>query len=303
MIRQLAVTWLLLQPPVSLVLAPPAVAQTRVVMLGTGTPNPDSARSGPSVAIVVRGSAYLVDAGPGVVRRAETAYRRGVAGLAQEKLTIVFLTHLHSDHTLGLPDLILTPWVLERTAPLAVYGPAGTGAMVRHILAAWSVDIGRRQDGWQPQNRTGWRAQAHEIQPGLVYADSNVRVTAFLVPHGNWPDAFGYRFDTADRSIVISGDTRASEAVVEACHGCDVLVHEAYSDAGLATRPAPWQRYHSHFHTSAGELAALATRARPGLLVLYHTLSWGGVPRDTLLAEVRRGFAGRVALAEDLDIY
>jgi ribonuclease BN (tRNA processing enzyme) len=302
MIRQRAAVFLLLLPCSSLL--PPAVmAQTRVVMLGTGTPNPDSARSGPAVAIVVNGSAYLVDAGPGVVRRAETAYRRGVAELAQAQLTIVFLTHLHSDHSLGLPDLILSPWVLERTAPLAVYGPAGTTAMVRHILAAWSVDVERRLDGWQPQNRTGWQARAHEIRPGLVYADSNVRVTAFLVPHGNWPDAYGYRFDTADRSIVISGDSRASDAVVEACHGCDILVHEAYSDAGFATRPAPWQRYHRHFHTSASELAALATRARPGLLVLYHTLTWGGVPRDTLLAEVRRGFAGRVALAADLDIY
>jgi ribonuclease BN (tRNA processing enzyme) len=295
MMRQIAAACLLLPSLLT--------AQTRVVMLGTGTPNADPDRSGPSVAIVVNGSAYLVDAGPGVVRRAEAAHRRGVAELAQPNLTTVFLTHLHSDHTLGLADLMLAPWVSGRTAPLAVYGPPGTAGMVRHLLAAYDVDIRRRLDGWQPQNRTGWQARPHEIRPGLVYADSNVRVTAFPVPHGSWLDAYGYRFETADRTIVVSGDTRSSEAVVNACRGCDVLVHEAYADAGFRTLPPEWQRYHASFHTSASDLGALATRARPGLLVLYHTLTWGGVPRDTLLAEVKRGFAGRVVLAADLDVF
>jgi ribonuclease BN (tRNA processing enzyme) len=128
-------------------------------------------------------------------------------------------------------------------------------------------------------------------------------VTAFRVPHGNWTEAFGYRFETADRTIVVSGDTRASDAVADACNGCDVLVHEVYSDAGFARLPGEWQRYHAHFHTSASALAALATRARPGLLVLTHLLSWGGVPLDSIAAEVRRGYSGRVVLGRDLDVY
>ncbi len=285
-------------------LAGPLPAQgTRVVLLGTGTPNPDPERSGPAVAIVVNGSAYLVDAGPGVVRRAEAARRRGVAALAQPNLRIVFLTHLHSDHTLGLPDLLFSPWVLDRAAPLRVFGPRGTVAMVEQIREAWAEDVRIRLDGWQPQNRTGHVATAHDIRPGVVYADSNVRVIAVAVPHGTVREAYAYRFETADRVVVISGDTRASEAIVEACGGCDVLVHEAFSDAGFARLPPEWQRYHGHFHTSAAALAELATRARPGLLVLYHQLTWGGVPLDTLLAEVRRGFAGRVVSGNDLDVY
>src|SRR5713101_6267048 len=104
-------------------------ALTQVVMLGTGTPNPDPAHSGPALAIVIHGAAYLVDAGPGVVRRAAAAERAGVAALAQPNLRIVFITHLHSDHTLGLPDLIFSPWVLQRRAPLDVYGPPGIAAM------------------------------------------------------------------------------------------------------------------------------------------------------------------------------
>jgi ribonuclease BN (tRNA processing enzyme) len=277
-------------------------AQTQLVLLGTGSPNPDPERSGPSLAVVVNGSAYLVDAGPGVVRRAEAARRKGVAALSQPNLKIVFLTHLHSDHTLGLADLIFTPWVLERSVPLEVYGPRGTRAMTAHLVAAYAEDVRIRLNGWQPQNATGGAARAHEIQPGVVYRDSNVTVTAFRVPHGAIADAFGYRFDTADRSIVISGDTHASDAVVDACHGCDILVHEVYSDSGFRGRPPAWKRYHAYYHTSATELAGVATRAHPGLLVLTHLLLWDATP-DILVAEVQRGYAGRVVSGNDLDIY
>src|SRR5437016_5754294 len=124
-----------------------APAQTRLVLLGTGTPNADPERSGPALAVVVNGSAYLVDAGPGIVRRAEAARQKGIAALTQPNLKIVFLTHLHSDHTLGLPDLIFTPWVLDRTAPLEVYGPRGTKAMTAHLTAAYIEDVHVRLDG------------------------------------------------------------------------------------------------------------------------------------------------------------
>jgi ribonuclease BN (tRNA processing enzyme) len=304
--RQTALALLLASALASAALAQEDARQApaaRVVLLGTGTPNADPDRSGPAVAVVVNGSVYLVDAGPGIVRRAEAARRHGVAELTQPNLRIVFLTHLHSDHTAGLPDLMLTPWVLERSAPLEVYGPSGTLSMVTHLVAAFAEDRRIRLDGWQPQNRTGHETHAHEIRPGLVYQDSNVRVIAFLVAHGSWPEAFGYRFETAGRTIVISGDTRPSDAVVEACNGCDVLVHEVYSSAGFSTRPAAWRRYHAYFHTSSQELADIATRARPGLLVLYHQLLWGTSP-EALLEEIRRaGYGGRVVSGNDLDVF
>ena len=273
-----------------------------VVLLGTGTPNPDPDRSGPAVAIVVRGSVYLVDAGPGLVRRAEEARRRGVAALTQPNLKMVFLTHLHSDHTVGLPDLIFTPWVLERTAPLEVFGPHGTRAMVAHLTAAFVEDVRVRTDGLQPQNKTGYAVNAHEIDPGVVYRDSNVTVTAFRVSHGTMPESYGYRFDTPGRSIVISGDTGPTNAVAQACSGCDILIHEVYSKAGFATRSPQWQRYHARFHTSSNELARVATTAHPGLLVLYHQLLWGTSP-DDLVAEIRKGYSGRVLSGNDLDVF
>ena len=103
-----------------------------------------------------------------------------------------------------------------------------------------------------------------EIEAGLIYQDENVKVTAFAVKHGNWENAFGYRFETADKTIVISGDTAPSESIVEMCNGCDILVHEVYSNKGYATRPPVWQAYHADFHTSAKQLAELASRAKPG---------------------------------------
>lgn len=276
---------------------------TTLVLLGTGTPNADPERSGPAVAVVAGGEAYLVDAGPGVVRRAAAAADlHDLPALEAPRLRRVFLTHLHSDHTVGLPDLIFTPWVLEREAPLEVWGPAGTRAMVDHVLAAWEADIRRRIDGLQPQNATGWQVVVQEVTPGVVHRDSTVTVTAVPVDHEDWPQAFGYRFETADRVIVISGDARPSESLVTACAGCDILVHEVYSDRGFAARVDEWQRYHAAAHTSASQLGALATRANPELLVLYHQLFWG-TPEEELVDEVRSAFNGRVVSGKDLEVY
>ncbi len=280
----------------------PDSVHTRVVMLGTGTPNADPERSGPAVAIIVNGAVYLVDAGPGIVRRAAAAKARGVNALAMPNLTHVFLTHLHSDHTLGLPDLMLSPWVLERTTPLQVYGPPGTTNMVNHLAAAYEEDIHIRLDGGEPSNRSGYRTIVHEVAPGIVYQDSNVTMRAFAVEHGTWKHAFGYRFETRDRVIVVSGDTRASQAVIQACNGCDVLVHEVYSDAGFRTRPPEWQKYHAAFHTSASEVGRIATEARPKLLVLYHQLYWGSTD-DDIVREVASAYSGTVVSARDLGIY
>ena len=283
-------------------MVPFTTGTTLLVMLGTGTPNPDPERSGPAVAIIAGGRPYLVDCGPGVVRRAAAAHIAGVSALDMPNLSRLFVTHLHSDHTAGYADVILTPWVLEREEPLEVFGPPGIASMTNHILAAYSEDIDIRLHGSQPQNGTGIEVNAHEIEPGKIYQDENVTVTAFTVSHGDWRHAFGYRFETADRSIVVTGDTVATDAVVEACKGCDILVHEVYAKTGLDRRTAEWQEYHRASHTSGVELGEIAARAQPKLLVLYHQLMWGATEAE-LLAEIRRNFNGPVVFANDLDIY
>jgi len=277
--------------------------RTRVVLLGTGTPNADPDHFGPGVAIVVDTAVYLVDAGAGIVRRAAAAARDDtIPALAAAHLRIDFLTHLHSDHTVGLPDLMFSPWVLGRTTPLEVYGPPGTATMVEHLNAAYAEDVDIRLHGGEPSNKTGFGGRAHDVAPGVVYQDALVRVTAFRVPHGRWPNAYGYRFDTPDRSVVISGDTSPSDAVVHACDGCDVLVHEVMLGKSLDARTADWQAYHHAYHTTGVELGGIATRARPKLLVLYH-LGPPGVADDALLEEIRRSYAGPVRVGRDLGVY
>jgi ribonuclease BN (tRNA processing enzyme) len=282
---------------------PHAQPRTRVVMLGTGTPNADPDRYGPAVAVVVDETSYLVDFGVGVVRRAAAAERSGIKALAAPNLTVAFATHLHSDHTLGLADLILTPWILDRAAPLTLYGPRGLRSMARHLVAAYADDIRIRTHGGEPPHHYDPRlVTVHEIKPGVVYRDERVTVTAFAVPHGSWEQAFGYRFQTPDRTIVISGDTGPESRIDEQCRRCDVLVHEVYSGAGFAKRPPEWQAYHSRYHTSARELGAIASRAQPALLVLYHQLIWSST-EEALLQEVRSAYDGKVVSARDLDVF
>lgn len=278
---------------------------TQVVMLGTGTPNADPARSGPAVAIVVNDTPYLVDFGPGVVRRASAmspTYGGPVAGLEVNKLRYAFLTHLHSDHTAGLADLILTPWVLEREQPLELFGPDGTEAMASNILDAYRADIDYRVYGLEPANNTGWRVNTHTVEEGVVFEDDNVKVEAFRVRHGTWPNAFGYRFTTPDRVIVISGDAAPDEALARFAEGAHILIHEVYSVEGFRKREPQWQKYHSTNHTSTHELGELASQAKPGLLVLYHVLFWGA-SEETVLGEVREKYDGAVVLADDLDVF
>lgn len=278
-----------------------AKGSSRIVLLGTGNPNADPDRSGPSVAIVVDQTPYLVDFGPGVVRAAAAAYRAGAVELEARRLNRAFLTHLHSDHTVGYADLILTPWVLGREDPLEVSGPAGLRAMTEHILAAYRDDIGERLGGLEPANSTGYLVKAHEIGSGVVYRDQNVKVEAFAVNHGS-QQAFGFKFHAPDRTIVISGDTAPFESCVEVYRGCDVLIHEVYSSTGFKGRSPVWQSYHSSVHTSSSELAEIASQARPGLLILYHQL-FHGVSEEELLEEVREGYGGNVVSGRDLDVY
>jgi ribonuclease BN (tRNA processing enzyme) len=183
----------------------------QIVLLGTGTPNAEPERSGSALAVIVHDVPYLVDCGPGIVRRANAAFQRGLQALALPALTTAFVTHLHSDHTAGYPDLILTPWVLGRDQPLQVFGPVGIKAMTHHILSPYQADIQERLEGLEPANTNGCQVDVHEIEPGRVYDDENVCVDAFSSNHGSWP-VLGFRFTTPDGIIVVSGDTAPYEA-------------------------------------------------------------------------------------------
>jgi ribonuclease BN (tRNA processing enzyme) len=273
-------------------------ARVAVVFLGTGMPRPNPERQGPALAIVANGKAYIVDAGTGIVRQAEAAFQRGVTALQPNQLDIAFLTHLHSDHTLGLPDLILTPWVMGRTVPLRLYGPVGTQAMADNIERAYAEDIEVRTQGLEHESLTGHKVVVHEIQPGVIYQDENVKVTAFAVKHGSWKESLGYRFDAYGKSIVITGDTRPTESVIEACHGCDVLISEVYSTPGNADAGP----YFSSFHTSAAQLGEIAAKAKPKILIITHYMPLGDSNQIQMVEEIQKTFHGPVMVANDLDV-
>ena len=270
----------------------------QIAFLGTGTPRPQPDHQGQSMAISVNEKIYLIDAGAGVVRQASAA------GIKMENLGVCFLTHLHTDHTLGLPDLIFTPWIMGRTAPLELYGPTGTTAMAESILKAYGQDINIRVNGLEGGNSTGYKVKPHDIKPGIVYRDGNLKVTAFPVEHGSWREAYGYKFEVAGKTIVISGDTRPTRNVVNACNGCDVLIHEVYSGYGGTSQKSPeeWMKYMAAFHTSAEELGILATQARAKTLVVTHYVAMGSSNEIEMVNSVRKGFSGTIIVAHDLEV-
>jgi ribonuclease BN (tRNA processing enzyme) len=282
----------------------PAPDTTAVILLGTGGPYPDPRAQGPAVAVQVGTRLFLFDAGPGIVRQMTAAglpVRRG-------PVTALFLTHLHSDHTLGYPDLLLTSWVMGRSLPLPVFGPPGTLRMTEHILAAWDEDILVREEGLEHEAPDGWRADVREITGGVVYDSAGVTVRAIPVLHGSWKWAFGYRIDAPGKTLVISGDTAPCDALGEAARGVDLLIHEVYPESRLAPESRPggedWPRYMRSFHTSDRELGALAGRARPRKLVLYHLVGRLGASDAEILGAIREGgYEGPVVFGHDLDRY
>lgn len=279
---------------------------TKLVLLGTGNPNPSPDQSGCALALVVRETPYIIDFGPGLIRRAarmSPAYGGSMEALETSNLKKAFLTHLHSDHTAGYPDLILTPWVMGRKEPMEVHGPVGTGHMTEHILSAYREDIRYRVYGDEPTNDQGWRVNWHEFeQEGEIYRDSNILVEAFPVAHGNWPNAWGFRFTTPDKVIVVSGDCKPSPKVVEYATGADLLIHEVYSQAGYQSKSEAWKAYHANHHTSTRQLGEMAREARPGKVILYHILYWGSSEAE-LLQEIRSVYPGDVFVGRDLDIF
>ena len=278
-------------------------APTRIVMLGTGTPIPDARRAGSSIALVHRGETYLFDVGAGAVHNATRArYRYDIPSLYPSQVCCVFITHLHSDHTMDYSELAYTLW-WRRSARLQAFGPAGMVEMTEGMHAMMAPDRRLRTSGIQPvQNPEAHLVDVREIADGFVFEKDDLRIEAFEVDHGDIRPAYGYRIQAGDRVAVISGDTAISDRLLDMSRGADFLFHEVISDSGLARNSAGFQAYHRASHTPASDLGRLASEAKPGMLVLYHGLFYGA-PEATVVDEVHKTYDGPVVLANDLDVF
>jgi len=209
--------------------------ETQVVVLGTGNPVPDAYRAGPSIAIIHKGEAYLFDIGAGAIQNAVTArYKYDIPSLYPSQICCVFLTHMHSDHTMDYSELAYSLW-WRRRQPLFAWGPEGLEQTTKGMYEMMATDTALRTSGVQPvQKPDAYKVNVTQIEEGVVFQKDDLKVEAFLVNHGEIKLAFGYRITTDDKTIVISGDTAISERVLEMSRGVDILFHEVISDSGLA---------------------------------------------------------------------
>ena len=278
-------------------------SETKLIVLGSGTPNPDPERYGSGYAVVVNDNAYIVDFGPGIVRRISAmspTWGGEFPSMELQNINVAFLTHIHSDHSGALADLILTPWIMGRDEPLNLYGPNGLKAMSQNITEAYIDDINYRLYGSQPANELGFTTNVTEIsEDGSIFKDKNVEVIAFKNAHGDFKNSFGFLFITDDKRILFSGDTAVSANLIKYGTDLDILVHEVFSSETFVNKTKDWQIYHQAHHTSSIDLGIIAEELQPKKLVLSHILFWGA-SEESLLKDVRKNFNGQAIIAKDL---
>lgn len=269
--------------------------EIKVTLLGTGNPRPVLSRFGPSTLVEAGHEKLIFDCGRGVAQR---IYQLNIPF---DDVTGLFLTHLHSDHTVGIPDFWLTGWVMGRDKPLPVWGSQGTESMMKYLQKAYAFDIHIRRDVDTKLPGAGAEVIAHDIKEGVVYSHDGVKVTAFLVDHGEIKPAYGYRVDYAGHSVTMSGDTRPSDNLVKFAQGTDVLIHEVidvedYEKSGSLDTSEQTKKIIGH-HTTAEEAGSIFSRVKPKLAVYSHI-----VPPDVpnVIPHTRKTYSGPLVLGEDL---
>lgn len=279
------------------------MAGTRLILLGTsGGPRPKVDRASTSQVVVVNGDAYVIDCGDGVARRLVAA------GVNLQQLRKVFITHHHSDHNADYGNLLLLAWAAGLTSNVETYGPPPLERMTDLYFEMNAYDIETRI---VDEGRVPLVPLVHPTEitaDGVISDDGNVKVTAALVDHPPVVPAFAYRFDTPDRSIVISGDTAYSKNLLRLAQGADVLVHEALYVPGIertVARAPNASRLREHIiasHTTVEDVGKLAAEANVGTLVLSHLVPADDplVTEETFRAEAAKHFSGEIVVAQDL---
>lgn len=268
-----------------------------LTLLGTGCPQVDTGRYGPSSLVRHGQTAFLVDCGSGVTQRLVGA------GTTGREIEAVFLTHLHSDHLVDLFQLIVSSWHQGRQTPPLIYGPAGTRQFVETLMSAWRPELRQRIAHERRPSAVALEPEVVEFTAGLVHKGGGVRISAVEVDHRPVVPAYGFVFEAGGKRLVFSGDTRYCPALIEAAQGCDVLVHECFIHGGM--KPVPGMRTQegidavASYHTLSSEVGPIAAEAGAKCLVLNHFVPVR-FDKAALLAEVRQSYAGPIVLGEDL---
>jgi ribonuclease Z len=286
----------------------PASAQTAadisLTFLGTGAPRPSLKRYGPSILVETDRHRLLVDAGSGLRER---VYQAGAFALLTS-IDRVLVTHLHYDHTIGLPDLWLSGWLYGRRVPLRVQGPPGMKAMMDDLVHMYAWDLEFRGVVGVPLQ--GAEIVSEDVMPGVIYEREGLKVTAFDVEHmpihsetGAALDfrgrTYGFRIDYKGRSVVFSGDTRPSENLVEHGRGADVLIHEVQVPATGSTPEARLANVSLSVHSTPEQAAAIFKRTAPRMAVYSHIIPPGATGEE-LMALTRPIYEGPLTIAHDL---
>ena len=271
----------------------------KVTLLGTGTPAPQMARFGASILVEAGDGKFLFDCGRGATQRLLQLQ------IPFSDVSKLFLTHMHSDHLVGIPDLWLTGWIYGRKIPFEVWGPEGTRSMMYHLEKAFESDIHIRRDIDEMFPGEGIQVIANDFQEGVVYDESGVKITAFDVDHRPVEPAFGFRIDYQGRSVVLSGDTRPSENLVKFAQGADLLIHEVVAPKALIARTGHFTARHQQavieHHTTPEQAGEIFTRVGAKLAVYSHIV--GGLGNDSddeLIEGTKKTYSGRFEIGEDL---
>lgn len=275
---------------------------TKLILLGTSSPRVEPNKVQTSFLLIVDGCLYMIDCGSGAHERLVQALAKHGDGLETIHMNHLFLTHLHPDHTVDIPSILIAPWQLGRETAVNIWGPAGTQEMINHILEAYKIGNDElRLHG--PRVREPIGAPVNPITEGVFFEDERLKLEAFKVDHGNL-EAYAFRATTADKVIFFSGDTCPVDVLAEGAKGCDILVMEAYCAAGMPNVPERWQWYFPTVHTSGIEVGQIAAKAQPGLVILNHQMCFGGTTDADLVQEVRDGgYTGELVSGQDLQVF
>lgn len=265
----------------------------KVTLLGTGTPLPIMQRYGASILVQAGSETLLFDAGRGCLQRLHQIK------VSYNTIDALFLTHLHSDHIVGIPDLWLTGWLTsERTVPLKVFGPAGTANMIDYLQKAFVYDIKIRIED-DMATEEGSILLATEIQQGVVYDKNGVKVIAFLVDHYPVAPAFGYRIEFNGHSVVLSGDTRYSENLIKYAKGTDLLIHEVAIAPDTLSKSDPKYHILAH-HTTPEQAGKVFNEVKPKLAAYSHIVKLYGYNEEEILKRTKVNYEGTIIMGEDL---